>query len=122
MSTLYHKNAGDPNIMLSPKGSINDTEGLEYITQEEEGESVRAQDIEAVDLCIGESRGDQHTLPHFTGQHGAHIKPLSAIRQKQPPAGVDHTKGEGPSHQAAPSMQASIRKANSPSQPQFDDE
>ena len=57
MSTLYHKNAGDPNIMLSPKGSINDTEGLEYITQEEEGESVRAQDIEAVDLCIGGSRG-----------------------------------------------------------------
>ena len=89
MSTLYHKNTGDPNIMLSPKGSISDTEGLEYVTQEEEGESARAQDIETVDLCIGGGKINQHILPHFTGQHGSHIKPLSAIRQKQTPARVN---------------------------------
>ena len=48
--------------MLSPKGSMNETEGLEYITQEEEGESARGQDIETLNLRIDQGKVNKHPL------------------------------------------------------------
>ena len=66
--------------MLSPKGSMNETEGLEYITQEEEGESARGQDIETVNLRIDQGKVNKQALQHFTGHQDSQIKQLSAIR------------------------------------------